>query len=134
MSLRTSILNFAKLSLLGLVFLCCFYSNVFAINADAQLDIHKVEYHEDFDLEKIKEALRGLMNEYTKSTNKQHQKQIVLSLESKLKSQINEFPKHEKEILQAARTMIKESSYNWIILRNEKQLKINVRQTAQSKG
>ncbi len=133
MSIRTSILDFARFSCLGLILLCCFSNTVSASSVDYAYHTLQVDIHDDFDIEKIKQELSGLMNEYTKSSDKQHQKQVVRTLESKLLSQINAYPKHEGEILEAARTMIKKANHNWIILRNETQLKINVREIAQSK-
>ena len=117
--------NFFRIALLALCFMFVIYGSISA-NHTKHLDHEIALEKNDFDLEKVKLELRELMNEYSSTLNKQHHEQIIFSLESKLKSLISQHPKHEDEILKVARAMIKKDNHNWIIFRNETQLKIQV--------
>ena len=93
-------------------------------------------FHNDFDLEKMKAEWKGIVQSYSNKKGKIEQKELVYSLESTLLQQVNTYPKHEKEILDAAKSMFKSAGLNWIIFRNKTQLKIRVvpEQEAKSKG
>ena len=76
------------------------------------------------------------MTKYASTTEKREKTAFVHTLESTLLRQVNTYPKHEGEILDAARAMIKTEGLNWIIFRNETQLRIKVvpNQAFESKG
>ncbi len=95
-----------------------------------------ISIHEEYDLKRITGEWNEIMQSYSSKMEKAELTEIVYALESTLLRQVNTYPKHEKEILDAAKSMIKSAGLNWIIFRNKTQLRIRVvpEQEATSKG
>jgi len=95
-----------------------------------------ISIHEVYDLKRITGEWNEIMQSYSSKMGKVELNEIVYTLESTLLHQVNTYPKHENEILDAAKSMIKTAGLNWIIFRNKTQLRIRVvpEQEATSKG